>query len=380
VLHFHQSHLPKAGRVRGSSPELSVVIPVVNEAENLHELWDRLQQPLSAAGVTFEVIFVDDGSTDASPSLINSLTRRYPGVVNLRLSRNFGHQGAISAGLSHARGRAVIVMDGDLQDPPELIPELLKLWRQGHEVVYAVRRSRQGSLLKRVAYRGFYRLLASISELPIPLDSGDFCLMDRCVVHHLNALPEQARFIRGLRGYVGFRQTALAYDRPGRSAGQPKYTLRKLMLLAVDGLISFSSYPLRLVTYMGLASALLALGLGIWVVNDAIGANSAPKGWASTLVVVLFMGAIQLLSLGIVGEYIRLIFIETKRRPSHIVAEITRHDEGVHAESDDFGGCVVSDRGRSPLGAEYRPQPPFVPLGRRGGGDRAVETGPTVLS
>jgi dolichol-phosphate mannosyltransferase len=216
-------------------------------------------------------------------------------------------------------------MDGDLQDPPELIPDLLRLWREGNDVVYAVRRRRGEGLLKRLSYRGYYRLLSLISELDIPLDSGDFCLMDRRVVDTLNRLPERCRFVRGLRRFLGFRQVGLAYDCPARAAGRPKYTLRKLSGLAIDGLVSFSSYPLRMVTYLGLATTGIALVLTAWVLIDAFGHQTAPQGWASTMIVVLFMGAIQLLSLGIIGEYIRLIFLEAKQRPTYIIDEVRRH-------------------------------------------------------
>jgi glycosyltransferase involved in cell wall biosynthesis len=325
LIHLHPAHT-RHFPVARPTPELSIVVPIYNEAENVLEIWSRVDKTMADLGQTFEVLFVDDGSTGATLELLDSLACANPEIVIIRLSRNFGQQAAITAGLEHARGRAVIVMDGDLQDPPELIPDLVDLWKDGHDVVYAVRRRRRETVVKRIAYKAFYRLLGAISELPIPLDTGDFCLMDRRVVDEVNRLPEQARFIRGLRSFVGFHQTALSYDRPARSAGRPKYTVRKLLLLAIDGLVSFSSYPLRMVTYLGIASATLSFGLGIWVMNDAIANHSAPQGWASTLVVVLFMGSIQLLSLGVVGEYIRLIFIETKRRPSHIVAEIRRHD------------------------------------------------------
>ncbi len=209
------------------------------------------------------------------PDMIDRLSAEDERVVSIHLSRNFGHQAAISAGLEHARGQAVVVMDGDLQDPPELIPDLIRLWRRGYDVVYAVRRSRREGLLKRIAYRSFYRLFGMISDLEIPLDSGDFCLMDRRVVDALNRLPERCRFVRGLRGFLGFRQVGLDYDRPAREAGRPKYTLRKLTGLAIDGLISFSSSPLRLVTYAGLAAVAIALGLTTWVINDAIHHQSA---------------------------------------------------------------------------------------------------------
>jgi polyisoprenyl-phosphate glycosyltransferase len=328
-------------------PAISVVVPIFNEEENLFSLWQRLQSALESDNLDHEVVLVDDGSRDATPRLLDALHDEHPHVVVVRLSRNFGHQAAVCAGLEQARGRAVVVMDGDLQDPPELIPNLVRLWQEGNDVVYAVRRRRREGLFKRLCYRAFYRILGSISELEIPLDSGDFCLMDRRVVDALNRLPEKGRFVRGLRGFLGFRQVGLEYDRPAREAGRPKYTFRKLSGLAVDGLVSFSSYPLRLVTYTGMATAGLALILAAWVLNDAIRNQTAPRGWASTLVVVLFMGAIQLLSLGIIGEYIRLIFLETKNRPTYIVAELKRHDDDVWE----------SDRVTAPLDRRRRTDP-----------------------
>ncbi len=328
----HHLSRPRSDRER---PAVSVVVPLFNEEENIRSLWRELRSAFESTRLDYEVLLVDDGSQDATPDLLDALHDHHPHVVVVRLSRNFGHQAAVCAGLEHARGRAVVVMDGDLQDPPELIPELVRLWREGHDVVYAVRRRRREGLFKRLSYRAFYRILGLISELEIPLDSGDFCLMDRRVVDALNRLPEKGRFVRGLRSFLGFRQVGLEYDRPARAAGRPKYTFRKLSGLAIDGLVSFSSYPLRLVTYMGMATAGVALVLTAWVLNDAIRHQSAPRGWASTLVVVLFMGAIQLLSLGIIGEYIRLIFLETKNRPTYIVAELKRHDTNAR-EGDHF--------------------------------------------
>lgn len=319
-----------------------MVVPVYNEQENIKVLWQRLNSAVQPIGRDYEVVFVDDGSRDATPDLLHELHREHRQAVVVRLSRNFGHQAAVCAGLEHARGRAVVVIDGDLQDPPELIPELIRLWHEGNDVVYAVRRDRQEGLGKRLAYRAFYRLLKVISDVDIPLDSGDFCLMDRRIVDTLNRLPEKGRFVRGLRSFLGFRQVGLEYDRPARAAGRPKYTFRKLSGLAVDGLVSFSSYPLRLVTYIGLATAGTALLLTAWVLNDAIRHQTAPRGWASTLVVVLFMGAIQLLSLGIIGEYIRLIFLETKNRPSYIVADLKRHES-----QNDHGSALPDERSRS---------------------------------
>jgi glycosyltransferase involved in cell wall biosynthesis len=300
-------------------PELSIVIPVRDEREVLPALHRRVASTLDALGVPSEVLFVDDGSTDATPRILARLRRRDDRVGILRLSRNFGHQAAVTAGLDHARGRAVVVMDGDLQDPPELIPRLVERWRAGYHVVYAVRRRRKEAWPLRVAYFTFYRLLRRIGELDIPTDSGDFCLLDRRAVLALRRLPERVRFVRGLRRYVGFRQTGVAYEREARAAGRPKYTLRSLCGLAADGLVSFSGRPLRVATYLGLAAALVAAGLTAWVLADALATRSAPRGWASTMVAVLFMGAVQLACLGIIGEYLRVMFLEAKRRPSYVV-------------------------------------------------------------
>jgi len=319
---------------RRPTPDLSVVVPLRDERENVGELHRRLKAALAATGCDHEIVFIDDGSRDETPRLIADLRRQDPDLTAVHLSRNFGHQAAVTAGLDEARGRAVVVMDGDLQDPPEVIPQLLELWRRGHEVVYAVRRRRREGLAKRVGYFLFYRTLGLISDLDIPLDSGDFCLMDRKAVDALRALPERKRFVRGLRTFVGFRQVGLEYDRPARDAGSPKYTLRSLAGLAIDGLVSFSSYPLRLVTYLGLATAAVAAGLTVWALSDALRNHTAPRGWASTLIVVMFLGSIQLVSLGIVGEYIRLIFWEVKGRPTYIVGE--RHPSARRAAEDDL--------------------------------------------
>ncbi len=307
-----------------SALDLSIVIPLYNEQENLAELHRRATLALEATGLTHELVLVNDGSQDATPGLIDELVAKDARIVGVHLSRNFGHQAAVSAGLEHARGRAVLVMDGDLQDPPEVIGSFLAKWREGYEVVYAIRTKRKEGPFKRLGYFLFYRLLRAVSDLDIPLDSGDFCLMDRKVVEVLNHLPERMRFVRGLRTFVGFRQTGVAYERAAREAGTPKYTFRKLMGLAVDGLISFSSYPLHLVTYLGFFSAMLAVALTIWVVADAVYNESTPRGWASTVVVVLFMSAIQLISLGIMGEYVRRIFVECKGRPFYIVRGVER--------------------------------------------------------
>jgi dolichol-phosphate mannosyltransferase len=309
-------------------PQLSVVVPLYNEEENIPELYGRLSVALGKLDLAYQLVLVNDGSRDRTPELLDELHGTDRRVAVVHLSRNFGHQAAVSAGLAHARGRAVVVMDGDLQDPPEVLGQFLDKWREGFDVVYAVRQNRKEGAWKRLGYWTFYRLLRAISDLDIPLDSGDFCLMDRKVVDVLNHLPERLRFVRGLRTFVGFRQTGLCYDRAARNAGRPKYTFRALVRLAADGIFSFSSYPLRLSTYCGCASIVLAVALAIWAVADAFLQKSTPRGWASTLIVVLFMGAIQLLSLGVIGEYIRRIFIESKQRPPYIVDRFADHPAG----------------------------------------------------
>ena len=346
-------------RPRRAVPQLSVVVPLFNEQGTIETLWERLCAVLESLGVPFEVVLVDDGSRDATPRLIDALHERDDRVVVVRLSRNFGHQAALSAGLEHAQGRAVLVMDGDLQDPPELIPQFLRLWREGNDVVYAVRRSRREGRGTRLGYWAFSRLLGWISDLEIPPDSGDFSLLDRRVVDAYNRLPERCRFARGLRSFLGFRQVGLVYDRPARAAGQPKYTWRKLAGLAIDGLVSFSSAPLRMVTYLGAAAAGLAIILTAWVLDDAIRHQSAPRGWSSTLIVVLFMGAVQLLSLGVMGEYIRLIFLEAKQRPAYIVAELRRHAAGSHDPdqlAQEREARAVREARRHPVGHRRMPR------------------------
>jgi dolichol-phosphate mannosyltransferase len=275
--------------------------------------------------------------------LIRSLRASDQNLACVRLSRNFGHQAAVSAGIDHARGQALVVMDGDLQDPPEVLPQFVAKWREGFEVVYAVRRQRKESALKRAAYSTFYRIMNAISDVEIPLDSGDFCLMDRRVVDLLKHLPERMRFVRGLRSFVGFRQVGLAYERAARAAGRSKYTLPRLIGLALDGLVSFSGYPLRLVTQLGLVTISVAVILFVWVLSDAFFHQTAPRGWASTVVVVLFMGAVQLFSIGILGEYLRLIFLEVKQRPTYIVRAFERAG-GVDGDPRNQAGSARQER------------------------------------
>lgn len=300
---------------------LSVVIPVFNEEETLDALRVRLEKTLDELGEPYEVLFVNDGSSDRTEHLVREFHEANPRLKLLNFSRNFGHQVAVTCGLDHASGQAVVVMDGDLQDPPEVLPDLVKRWREGYDVVYAVRQDRKENVLKRAAYTTFYRLLHSVSYLDIPLDSGDFSLVDRRVVDVLCSMPERNRFVRGLRTWVGFRQTGYEYSREARFAGESKYNMTRLLSLAFDGLVSYSYVPLRLVSNVGLgvsAVALLYMGylLMAWTIGDR-----AIEGWVSTVVIMLFLGGVQLLSLGVIGEYVGRIFEEVKRRPQYIVRD-----------------------------------------------------------
>ncbi len=309
------------------SPELSVVVPCYNERETLGLLRGRLLPVLETACSSFEVIFVDDGSTDGTERLLDELAFADGRLRVLHLSRNFGHQAALSAGMEWAAGDAVVLMDGDLQDPPEVIPELIERWRAGYEVVYAVRRSRRDGLLKRMVYAGFYRSLRTIANIDAPLDAGDFSLLDRHVVQVLVSMPERNRFLRGLRAWAGFRQTAVPYDRAARAGGRTKYTFRKLVRLALSGYVGFSTMPLRLSTFLGGIAAALGMGLGTWSVVLKLLGDPAPRGWASVFSAVLFVGGVQLLMLGILGEYVGRVYDEVRRRPLFVVREHVGFDK-----------------------------------------------------
>ena len=306
---------------------ISVVIPLHNEEPVIPQLLERTLAAARGWNEDFELVLVDDGSRDRSLELIMDVARHEPRIRIVKLSRNFGHQAAISAGIHQARGAAVIVMDGDLQDPPEELHRFIAKWREGYEVVYGIRQQRKESLPMRLAYAVFYRALHMISDIHIPLDSGDFCLMDRKVVDALNfALPEQVRFIRGLRAYIGFRQIGIAYERRERFAGTPSYTFRSLIKLAVDGLFSFSMVPLRLASYLGFLIAIPSFLMGIYfIVIRTFGLyvlGHTPEetpGLATLAVGLFFLSGLILIILGIMGEYLGRIYIEVKRRPLFVI-------------------------------------------------------------
>lgn len=303
-------------------PELSIVIPVYDEEAGLRELDERLRASLAPLELDYEILFVNDGSRDGSLSVLRDLRAKDDRLKIIDFSRNFGHQIAISAGLDHARGAAVIVMDGDLQDPPEILPDLVARWREGYEVVYAVREKRKEGVLKRAAYAVFYRLLQRISDTEIPLDSGDFSLMDRRVVDMLVQLPERNRFVRGLRAWVGFRQTSFAYERDARFAGDPKYDFGRLLRLALDGVFAFSHAPLRLATLVGLGITGVGGALAVWIFVKRVIQYEVVPGFATVAILVLFFGGVQLVTIGILGEYIARIYTEVKGRPRYVIREL----------------------------------------------------------
>lgn len=313
-----------------TAPLLSVVVPVFNEEDTLEELHRRLSEVLGAIGGSYEVILVNDGSRDRTGEILGRICRPGGTFRAVHFSRNFGHQAAVAAGLRHTTGRAIVVMDADLQDPPELVHRLLERWRDGYQVVYAqhATRENEGPLKRGAAYL-FYRLLQRLTPVKIPSDTGDFCLMDRQVVEVLNSMPERNRYVRGLRAWIGFRQTAVVFDRPARFAGEAKYTFRKSLALALDGVISFSKTPLRLATYLGFVVSALSFLLGVAFVIQRFTVGFEIRGWASTVVIVLFLGGVQLLTVGIIGEYLSRIYDEVKQRPLYVVADRDNFEAGV---------------------------------------------------
>lgn len=303
-------------------PEISVIAPVFNEAQSLPEFYRRVRQVLDGLGVGWELLLVDDGSTDGSTELIRRLASEDSRVRALIFARNFGHQLAVTAGLDHCRGRAAIIIDSDLQDPPEVMADLIAKWREGYEVVYAVRAEREGETwFKLFTASLFYRLIYRITDVKIPLDTGDFRLLDRQVVDVLRTMRERHRFLRGMSVWVGFRQTGVPYRRAARFAGQTKYPLRKMLKFAFDAITSFSYLPLQLATYLGFIAAILSiLAIPVVIILRQSGMQ-AFLGQATTLIAVLFLGGVQLISLGILGEYIGRLYDEVKGRPLYIMRE-----------------------------------------------------------
>jgi polyisoprenyl-phosphate glycosyltransferase len=334
--------LRSTAQLDDKKPMLSVVIPCLNEEPAIRETYRRLSAVLTAADIQVELVFVDDGSKDKTLEVLRELQFEDPRVRVVRLSRNFGHQVAITAGLEHAAGDAVAIIDADLQDPPEVLLEFVKKWLDGYDVVYGVRTERQGeTTFKLWTAKAFYRLIGQLSDTKIPLDTGDFRLMDRRVVDALLSMPERDRFVRGMVSWLGFSQISLAYKRAARFAGETKYPLYKMVKFAIDGIVSFSVIPLRVATWTGfLASAVAVLGILFSVFARLFGSGWV-KGWTSTVIAVLFLGGVQLVCLGIIGEYVGRIYGETKRRPLYVVQERFGFDAPAKREARSFPAVKI---------------------------------------
>ncbi|MDZ7954025.1 glycosyltransferase family 2 protein [Nostoc sp. DedQUE09] len=305
-------------------PKYSFIVPIYNEEEIIPELYRRLSAVMNRMDGLVELILINDGSRDRSLQLLRELHQKDPRICYLSFARNFGHQIAVTAGLNFVRGQVIVILDADLQDPPELIPDMVEKWRQGYQVVYAQRTQRQKEgWFKRFTAYFFYRILKKLADVEIPTDTGDFCLMDRQIVDILNSMPERNRYIRGLRSWVGFQQTAIRFERNPRFAGEVKYTFSKSLALAINGLVSFSIVPLRLSTYLGLIAAAAAIFMALLVLYWRLFVPHSPlTGFTIILMAIFFLGSVQLVSVGILGEYIGRIYEEVKARPLYTLAEV----------------------------------------------------------
>lgn len=301
--------------------KISVVVPVYNEAANLPVLYERLVAAFQGLGSDWELILVNDCSRDESWHVIRQLHAQDARVKGLSLSRNFGQQSAIAAGLRYATGDVAVVMDADLQDPPELVPELLSKLNEGYDVAYAVKRSRREPLLRGALFALFYAIQTRLAEPKMPRGAGTFCAMTRRVVDVLNRMGEHSRYLSGLRAYAGFQQVGVEFDRPERHSGKPQQSFGKLLRIGLDAIFAYSYVPARLASILGLVTAAVALGVTVWVLYGKLVAGTAILGWASTMVSHLFIGAVQLICIGILGEYVARIYEEVRRRPLYVVAE-----------------------------------------------------------
>ena len=303
---------------------MSVIVPCYNEEAVLRHCHSRLTRVLeSNYGNEFEIIYIDDGSTDHSQEILRSLHRDSPQTRVIMLSRNFGHQAAVTAGLTAAKGQCVVIMDADLQDPPEVIPDMVSRWQEGYEVIYGVREMRAGeSSFKLKSAQIFYRLINKLSDVEIPLDTGDFRLLDRRAVDAMLAMPERHRLLRGMSSWIGFRQFGFKYARDARFAGETKYPLGKMINLALDGIFSFSTVPLRFVTTLGICTAMLAVAGILYSLIVRIFTPHWVPGWATLILAILLMGGVQMFGFGILGEYIGRIYTEIKQRPLFVVREM----------------------------------------------------------
>ncbi len=296
-------------------------MPVYNEEQNLPHLYKRVSSVMEKLNENYEVIFVNDGSFDRTPSILKELHEKNKKVKVINFSRNFGHQIAVTAGMANSSGDYLAILDGDLQDPPEILPDFFDKAKEGFDVVYAVRKKRKENFLKRSAYSLFYKILHSIADIDIPLDSGDFCVMSSRVVKAINSFPERNRFVRGFRSWVGFRQVGVEYERDKRFSGESKYGLRKMFKLAFDGIFSFSFVPLQVMFYLGSVSLFFSILGSLWAIYMRFftTAYSRVPGFATTIILIMFVGGLQLFSMGVMGEYLRRVYDEVKQRPQYII-------------------------------------------------------------
>ncbi len=307
---------------------LSVVVPLYNEEAIVHPLLDRLLAVLKTLGGPYQIVAVDDGSRDGTRENLIERARTEPALTVVCLTRNFGLQGAVSAGLAHAEGDVVVLMDGDLQDPPELIPRLLEAWQGGADVVYTTKRSRAERGPRRMAFDLFHFILRRLGQIDLPIGAGNFSLIDGQALAAINRLPEHNRYLPGLRAWVGFRQVEVAFDREDRAAGQPRMSYGRLVRLALDAIFGFSYLPLRVASYLGLLATLLGLVMVSWVLFERFITRTAILGWPSTMIAVCILGGTQLVTIGILGEYLGRIYDEVRGRPNYLVRELIRFDSG----------------------------------------------------
>lgn len=302
------------------NPALSVIIPIYNEEQNIPVLYERMKHVMENLGLTYELLFINDGSRDRSMQLIRDLAKKDDAVHFINFSRNFGHQIAVTAGLDACKGEQVVIIDADLQDPPELIAEMRAKMEEGYEVVYARRNKRKGeNFMKRWTAKMFYRTLAKITSIEIPLDTGDFRIMDRKIVDVLKKMPEQQKFLRGQISWAGFRQTYITYDRDQRNAGETGYTYKKMMRFALDGITSFSNWPLKVATISGFVVSGITFLIALYALYSRFVTKDYVPGWTSLILAVLFIGGVQLITIGIIGEYISRLSANVRNRPLYVV-------------------------------------------------------------
>ena len=308
--------------------DVSVVVPLYNEEAVFHLLIERLKNVISNISFTCEIVLVNDGSSDKTAEMIEQICKENACFTAVLLSRNYGHQIAVSAGLEFAKGRkAVMIIDGDLQDPPELIQDFYTLIESGIDVVYAIRKNRKESFLKKLAYKSYYRLQKKISNFHIPIDSGDFSMLSRRVVDIMNEMPEQSRYLRGMRAWVGFKQVGFEYDRDDRKAGNSKYSWKKLFELAFNGLFNFSDFPVKFITRLGFITVFISLTYFAYNVYRKIYYNDVPQGFTATILAIILFSGVQLISLGVIGEYVLRIYNQVKKRPLFVVDKIIANQE-----------------------------------------------------